>query len=68
MEGTADVIGPWPDGADVETERLLVRGGGEREGVVLSRGQLQAGNAHPLARLVLEVQRLLKHQLRHTWE
>ena len=65
---TADVVGPGPDGADVETERLLVGGGGEREGVVLSGGQLQAGDAHPLARLVLEVQRLLKHQLRHAWE
>lgn len=45
----SELAGPRPHGSDVQAQGLLVWGGGQREGVVLIRAQLQARYANPLA-------------------
>ena len=55
----SEVARPRADSADVQAEVLLVGCRAERERMVLSAVQHRACDAHPLARLVLEVGRTL---------
>ena len=55
-----EVVGPWPNRSDVQTEMFLIGSRAESEGMVLSGVLGQAGNPDPLPCPVVESGRPLK--------
>lgn len=60
-----EVDGPWPHCPDVQGQVPLMGSRGQGERVILSFAQLQAGDAHPLTRLVGKVGGPLELQLQY---